>query len=180
MRSFIVPGVLLLVAGLAACSQDAPTAVPSALETQLNRSAAQCQNLRGTVEARFLTPEEQAQLPPYAIEAGIPADIGGTLFDDSGNAIGEAYAWIDALEQPGGGAVQIEMRHRYVIDGSQLDTQDRGVLAPIAPPLYRFNNRLEVTGGTGAFATASGFIRAHGTVVIGGDIELRYQARICT
>lgn len=175
MRS-IIPVVLLLAGGLAACGQDAPTAVPDAIEPQLSRSAAQCQNLGGTVEARFLTPAEQALLPPHA--AG--ADIGGTLLDREGNVIGDAYAWIDALAQAGSGALQIEMRHRYVINGSQLDTQDRGVLSPIDPPLYRFNNRLEVNGGTSDFAGASGFIRAHGTVVIGGDIELRYQGRVCT
>jgi hypothetical protein len=52
------------------------------------------------------------------------------------------------------------------------------VLSPVEPPLYRFNNRLEVVGGTDGSANASGFIRAHGTVVIGGDIALQYQGRV--
>jgi hypothetical protein len=180
MRSSIIPGVLWLVAGLAGCSPDVPTSVPNPAQVQLSRSAAQCDNLGGTVEAHFLTPTEQASLPSYAVVQDTPADIGGTLFDGEGHAIGEAFAWIVALAQPGRGALQIEMRHRYVLNGSQLDTQDRGVLSPLDPPLYRFNNRLEVTGGTGAFAGATGFIRAHGTVVIGGDIELRYHGRLCT
>jgi hypothetical protein len=34
------------------------------------------------------------------------------------------------------------MRHRYVIGSSAFDTQDEGTLAPIDPPLFRFNNRL--------------------------------------
>jgi hypothetical protein len=166
---------LLLVQALLACSGDSPTSVPDVQEPQFNRAATSCQNLRGTVEARFLTPAEQELLPGTA--AG--AVIGGVLFDDEGQAIGEAYAWIDGLEPRGDGALHILMRHRYVIGGSILDTEDRGILAPISPPMYRFNNRLEVTGGTGAFTAASGFISAHGTVVIGGEIELRYQARVC-
>lgn len=175
-RRIIAPGVLVLAAGLAACGRDAPTTAPDALEPRLGRSAAQCQNLSGTVEAHFLTPEEQAALPQHAAAA----DIGGTLFDGEGTAIGDAYAWIVALAPAGSGALQIQMRHRYVISGSQLDTRDRGVLSPIDPPLYRLDNRLDVTGGTGGFAGANGFIHAHGTVVIGGDIELQYQGRVCT
>jgi hypothetical protein len=141
-----------------------------------SRSADACTNLRGTVEARFLTAAEQLALP--AVATG--AVIRGTLFDDDGVAVGAAYAWIDALQPRGNGALYIEMRHRYVIGGDALDTDDTGTLAPVRPPLYRFNNRLAITGGSGAFAQATGMIRAHGTVVIGGDIALQYHGRLCS
>jgi hypothetical protein len=167
---------LVLIALVAACSQDVATTVePLGDAAAASRSADACTNLRGTVQAHFLTPAEQATLP--AIAAG--AVIGGTLLDDEGAVIGDAYAWIDALEQRGDGALHIEMRHRYVIGGAALDTDDTGTLSPVQPPLYRFDNRLNVTGGTGDFVDASGFIRAHGSVEIGGDIALQYQGRLC-
>lgn len=168
----VAPALFVLVA---ACSQDVMPSEPQYNLAAASRSAETCTNLRGTVEARFLTAAEQLALP--AVATG--AVIGGTLFDDDGVAIGAAYAWIDALQPRGDGALYIEMRHRYVIGGDALDTQDTGTLAPVQPPLYRFNNRLAITGGSGAFAQATGMIRAHGTVVIGGDIALEYHGRLC-
>jgi hypothetical protein len=107
-------------------------------------------------------------------------DRHGTLLDDDGVVVGEAFAWIDGLEPRGEGAIRTQMRHRYVIDGSALDTEDQGVLSPMDPPTYWFNNRLEVVGGTGAFSDAGGMIRSHGTVdLAGGAIQLAYQGRIC-
>lgn len=174
MRSHRIAALPLLL--LAAACQDttAPLAPPDSVAAT-SRSAAACMNLRGTVEARFLTPAEQAALPSLA--AG--AVIGGTLFDHTGTAIGDAYAWIDALEPRGNGALHIQMRHRYVIGGDSFDTNDVGTLAPRQPPLYRFNNRLTVSGGTGALVGATGLILAHGAVVIGGDIMLEYHGRLC-
>jgi len=156
-----------LVIALSACDGPAPTEVTAeALSPLLSRSAASCGNVAGTVTAAFVQGEDQ--------------DIQGTLFDGEGNAIGDAYAWIDELKPRGNGAISVSMRHRYVIDGSALDTEDRGVLSPMDPPVYWFNNRLEVVGGTGIFSDASGMIRSHGTVNMGsGAIELAYHGRIC-
>ncbi|HUF30018.1 MAG TPA: hypothetical protein VMM77_05070 [Gemmatimonadaceae bacterium] len=175
MRTSSILSVLLLTGTLASCGRDAPTAAEQDPLPQLARSAAACQNISGTVDARFLSDAERSALPAYA--AG--ADIAGTLFDRTGTPLGEAYAWIDDLRQAGGGSIHLAMRHRYVIGGSLLDTDDRGVLAPVSSPLYRFNNRLEIVGGTGAYAVATGFISAHGTVVLGGAIELQYHGRLC-
>ena len=61
-----------------------------------------------------------------------------------------------------------------------MRTSDEGVLAPIDVPLYRFNNRLTVVGGSGIYANATGMLIAHGTVNLAtGAIELRYQGRVC-
>jgi hypothetical protein len=178
MRSHRI-AALPLLALVAACGQDAVAPIeplePLASVAAASGSAAACTQLRGTVQARFLTGAEQEALPPLADGAV----IGGTLFDDRGVAIGDAYAWIDDLVPRGNGALHIEMRHRYVIGGEAFDTEDTGTLSPVDPPLYRFNNRLTVAGGTGGFAGATGLILAHGTVVIGGDIALQYHGRLC-
>lgn len=162
--SAVIP---ILVVALSAC--DVPTATDPALESGsllLNRSAQSCDNIQGTVTAAFVEGEDW--------------DIQGTLFDENEVAIGQAFAWIDALEPQGNGAIATSMRHRYVIDGSNLDTVDRGMLSPSAPPEYWFNNRLEVMGGTGAFSEAGGIIRSHGTVdLASGAIQLAYHGRVC-
>lgn len=159
--------ISILVVGLAAC--DGPTATEVPLEpgqVLLNRSAESCDNIRGTVTASFVEGQDW--------------DIQGTLFDENHVAIGDAFAWLDDFEPRANGAIAVSMRHRYVIDGSELDTEDRGVLSPRGPPVYWFNNRLEVVGGTEAFADAQGIIRSHGTVdLASGAIQLAYHGRVC-
>ncbi len=166
MRYLAVPPTLLLLV-LAACEGPGPLAPPMAPhDALLSRSAGDCTNLSGSVSARFVEEEDW--------------DIEGDVFDDEGLRIGGALAWIDELTAQGNGGFGVRMRHRYLIDGSALDTEDAGVLSPTAPPVYGFNNRLEVVGGTHAFDGATGFIRSHGEVDFGtGRIELRYHGRIC-
>jgi hypothetical protein len=153
---------------LAACEAPAPTEFetdegPVAL---FSRSAAWCDNLAGSIEASFV------DNPDWDIEAD--------LFDTAGNPVGHGFAWIDDLDPRGEGSIHVDMRHQYVIGGSSLLTRDQGVLSPEAPPLYRFNNRLEVVGGDGDFAGATGVLRAHGTVDLGsGEIHLDYHGRVC-
>jgi hypothetical protein len=176
MRAMIgLPATLLLLA--AACAPDLPTAATAPEGRAVFALAGdRCSNIAGSVTARFLSEAEREAVA--AIAPG--AVIGGTLFDDQGNAIGDAYAWIDDLLPRGAGAFHIAMRHRYVLGDSSFDTSDEGTLAPIDLPLFHFNNRLAITGGTGALAAASGLVRASGTVELGGDIMLRYHGRICS
>ncbi|TVP54009.1 MAG: hypothetical protein EA351_14090 [Gemmatimonadales bacterium] len=164
---YLALAVLTLALGLPACDAPVPTQVAPELDPPLFSLAAEtCGNIAGTVTAQFVQGEDW--------------DIEGTLFDGDGVAVGDAFAWIDGLEPRGDGAIETRMRHRYVIDGSSLDTEDRGVLSPAEPPVYRFNNRLEVVGGTGAFSEAGGMIRSHGTVdLVGGSIQLAYHGRVC-
>jgi hypothetical protein len=152
---------------LAACEAPAPT-LPTAESgpPALNLSSASCGNVSGTVTAAFVQGQD------WQIE--------GTLFDDTGAVLGDAFAWIDDLEPRGDGAIGIRMRHRYEIGGGAFETMDQGVLSPIAPPEYWFNNRLEVVGGEGDLEGARGMIRSHGTVDLGsGDIFLAYHGRLC-
>lgn len=165
MRHATLAG-MLLVATLAAC-EGAPTGseAPSPL---LSRSAADCTNVRGVIDAAFVS----------------GSDIEGTIIDEALGE-GDAFATVTSISEAGQGALHVTLEHEYVWqfaagDGSIL-TEDEGVLSPVDPPLYRFNNRLEVTGGTGELAGATGMIRAYGTVDFGsGQIDLRYHGRVCT
>lgn len=166
MRYLALPA-LFVTASLVACDAHGPTVPPAQPDAPLlSASAAACENLAGTVTASFVDGEAW--------------DIEGDLFDAGGDRIGAAFAWIDEVTPRGSGSVGLRMRHKYIIDGSELDTSDEGILAPAAPPVFLFNNRLEVIGGTGTFDGATGFLRAHGTVDFGtGSIELAYHGRLC-
>jgi hypothetical protein len=162
---YLAAMIAIVALGLAACEAP-PTGIGAEAEALLSRSSETCDNLSGTITAAFV--------------AGEDWDIEGTLFDEQGAPLGDAFAWIDDAEPRGDGSLHLDMRHRYVIDGSDLVTEDRGVLSPIDPPLLRFNNRLEVVGGSGAFSAATGVIRAHGTVDMGSaEIRLAYHGRVC-
>jgi len=56
------------------------------------------------------------------------------------------------------------------------------VAAPINPPAeYSINNQVDITGGTGRLAGASGFLRTHGTVNLQtGVVSVDYHGRIST
>lgn len=169
---YLAGAVAVIGLALSACEVPAPTGIEAEEATALlSRAAPSCGNLKGSIEASFVSGEAW--------------DIEAQLFDLAGNSVGHGFAWIDALEPhgegaPGEGAIHADLRHHYVIGGSDLYTEDRGVLSPIAPPLFAFNNRLEVTGGTGAFDGATGMLRAHGTVDLGsGEIHLSYHGRVC-
>ena len=158
MRAPVVLAALISSA-VAAC--DSPTVTPSVQDPLLrNLVATSCQNIGGTVDAAFVSGTQ----------------IQGTI---TGSVEGAAFATVDQLTQSGNGAYHVLLRHRYVTVSGEVWTTDAGVLTPIDPPLFRFNNRLTVVGGTGVYANATGSIQAHGTVILGGAIELRYHGHVC-
>lgn len=165
MRYAILTGAML--AAVPAACEGAPSG-PESVAPLVNRSAADCTNVRGAIDAAFVS----------------ASDIEGTIFDET-LGTGNASATVTELTAAGDGALHVRLEHEYAWqfeggDGSIL-TEDQGVLSPIDPPLYRFNNRLEVVGGTGQLAGASGAIRAHGAVDLGsGQIDLAYHGRVCT
>jgi hypothetical protein len=180
-RLVFLPATLLL---LAACRPDAPIApeLPRMDVTANGHAAvpaARCFNVRGAVTAAFVA---SSVLHPVD---GDPAMIEGQT---SGDVVSDAYAWVDFLShQPAdpswSGAIQIRMRHLYVDPAKSWSvwTEDEGVLAPVGPGVYRFNNRLEVAGGSGAFAGATGWLRSHGTVdFAANEIVLEYHGRLCS
>jgi hypothetical protein len=181
-RLVFLPATLLL---LAACRPDAPIA-PDLPGTDVTANAdvaapaARCFNVRGPVAAAFVASSEVLH----------PVDDDAAMIEGqtSGNVVSDAYAWVDFLSHPPAdpswsGAIQIRMRHLYVDPGQgwSVWTEDEGVLAPVGPGVYRFNNRLQVAGGSGAFAGATGWLRSHGTVdFIANEIVLEYHGRLCS
>ena len=160
MRALIIPATVVAIAALAGC--DSGTATSPRADAALKRGPdASCQNIRGTIAAAFVSATE----------------IEGTI---AGSVEGLAFATIDRITPSGNGALHVLLRHRYAVQGGDVLTSDIGVLAPIDPPLYRFNNRLTVVGGTGVYANATGTIHGHGTVNLAtGAIDLRYNGRVC-
>jgi hypothetical protein len=180
-RLVFLPATLLL---LGACQPDSPSApeLPRMIVTPDMAGAApadRCFNVRGSVAAAFV-----ASTVVHPVD-GDAAMIEGQT---SGDVVSDAYAWVDFLSHPPvdpswSGAIRIRMRHLYV-DPAQLWsvwTEDEGVLAPVEPGVYRFNNHLEVAGGSGAFAGATGWLQSHGTVdFTANEIILEYHGRLCT
>lgn len=182
--AFLSAAPLLL---LGACRPDAPTA-PDLLhlpgtgvtaDTNIS-AAARCFNVGGSVAAAFVGSSDM--LHPLDGDAAM---IEGQT---SGDVMSDAYAWVDFLSHPPAdpswtGAIQIRMRHLYVDPNEEWKvwTEDEGVLAPLGAGVYRFNNRLQVKGGSGTFAGATGWLRSHGTVdFVANEIVLEYQGRLCS
>jgi hypothetical protein len=185
-RLVFLPATLLLL--LPACRSEAPIApellrmdrpVTVGAAVQASAPAARCFNVRGPVEAAFVG--SSIVLHPVTGDA---AAIEGQT---SGDVVSDAYAWVDFLSHPPAdpswsGAIEIRMRHLYVAPDQSWSvwTEDEGVLAPVEAGVYRFNNRLEVAGGSGAFAGATGRLRSHGTVdFVANEIVLEYHGRLC-
>jgi hypothetical protein len=180
-RRVYLPTALLLLTG---CQADAPSS-PESLGANVSLAArgaapaGQCFNVRGPVEAAFVASSEM--LHPVDGDAAV---IEGQT---SGDVVSHAYAWVDFLSHPPAdaswsGAIQIRMRHLYVAPDQSWSvwTQDEGVLAPVEPGVYRFDNRLTVAAGSGAFAGATGWLRSHGTVDFASNaIVLEYHGRLC-
>ena len=72
--------------------------------------------------------------------------------------------------------------HTYTTNGGDtFTTSDAIVLSPIDPPVYGVNNRALVTGGTGIYQDAFGFIEDHGTFNFQtGVVSVDYHGQICT
>ena len=105
----------------------------------------------------------------------------GTFTDSDGNILGSFVACATALEQEGQGAQKLQLVHTYTTDGGDtFTTSDDVVLSPIDPPLYGVNNRALVTGGTGIYEDAFGFINDHGTFSFEtGEVSVDYHGQIC-
>jgi hypothetical protein len=106
----------------------------------------------------------------------------GTFTDNEGNVLGTFLACATGFQQSGDGALRFQLMHTYTTTGGDtFTTTDNIVAPPIDPPLYGVNNRAEITGGTGAFQDAFGFISDHGTVnLFTGVVSVEYHGRICT
>jgi hypothetical protein len=114
-----------------------------------------CQNISGHIQGQII---------------GLNSACGGALTEIgsfSGNPGGTFVACITNMQQRGDGALVFTVT-------------DHVIAGPIAPPLYRINNRANITGGTGLYEDAFGFIRDHGTVDLqAGVVTVDYEGRLC-
>jgi hypothetical protein len=186
-HSIPVGATLAALALVLGCDGPAPTSPHPHLLADRGQPSG-CTNISGTIVASFLPgwmpgPGPVADpTPPGPTDPN--TDIVGHVF---GSVNGDAFAKIDAIRPSDDGTLHVALRHTYVARdaaGAELGrvyTSDEGVLDPFAPPAYRFNNRLAVIGGAGAFAGATGMIQGHGSVNLGtGAIALDYTGRVCS
>jgi hypothetical protein len=99
----------------------------------------------------------------------------------TGDVSGDVSIVITAMQQLPGGEVRFQAQCTMVTSKGTLMTNDNAALSPIDAPLYRVNNRLDVSGGTGDYTGASGNLHTHGTVnfVPGGLVDLHYRGELC-
>jgi hypothetical protein len=104
--------------------------------------------------------------------------VAGTV---SGGLAGTVSAVILDIQASGDGALHVQMQHTFnTIGGSELRTMDQAVLSPTAPPEYRMDTLYTITGGTGKFVNATGFLHNHGDINLStGAVSLRYDGVIC-
>lgn len=176
--SFSVLALAGLIA-LAACADDArpdPAALilaPTVEHAQL--SVQQCENVQGTGIGNVFTDVEFTGHQPDDLLHGATGS-----------------AWQGPEITPRGPAIHLVTYHLIAKGDMELFTTDRGVAAPVDPPLYRLNIRYEIlpemAGGY------SGFVQVHGDLVISlmddpfetiyndhpnGHWEVWYSGRIC-
>jgi len=174
MRS--IPWALAALTTVAACSSESSTA-PAAGPSQRPAFAvgSECSNVKGTVRANFVSETE----------------VEGTI---SGDVAGQAFATIQSITAKKNGIADVTLTHRYVTPDGEIFTSDKGTLRPISEMIggygdwFDFDNRLTVVGGTGAYAGATGTLRARGllnpfiTAAANygpGGIQLEYSGRVC-
>jgi hypothetical protein len=164
---------IALVAGgalLVGCSQDRLSApadhrlVPPSLASVPNTS---CQHVSGS----FVFTSFQFTSSTSAVGAGnVSGDITGTF----------SAQYFD-LHQNGDGSSVMNARHTISTSAGSITTADVIILRPDQnPAIARPNSRVEVTGGTSAYAGATGQLHTHGEVnlaTLEGSID--FKGEVC-
>jgi hypothetical protein len=152
-------------------TQSLPCAAPTLTSNATPAQANSCQNITGHIDGQIIGPSPAC--------GGGDTEVG--TFTGAGG--GTFIACITAFEQKGNGSLRFELTHTYTTSsGDTFTTTDRVVAAPTNRPAeYLINNQVDITGGTGRLADASGFIRTHGTVNLQtGVVSVDYHGRMCT
>ena len=144
------------------------------LTTPMTRARSNnCQGINGHIEGQVIGPS--------LLCGGALTEL-GPFTDSEGNILGHFLACATGSEQEGNGAKKLQLVHIYTTnEGDTFTTSDDIVLSPIDPPVYGVNNHALVTGGTGSYENASGFIADHGTFSFEtGEVSVDYHGQICT
>jgi len=163
----LAPTLVWLALG---CSGRDPTQPTLLIDAAVVQTPA-AQNIAGHVDGQIIGPS--LACGGALTEVGTFTGLGGGTF----------IACITAMEQQGNGSLRFELAHTYTTSsGDTFTTTDRVVAAPTNRPAeYLINNQVDITGGTGQLAGASGFLRTHGTVNLQtGVVSVDYHGRIST
>ena len=151
-----------------ACGDSQPTSpdgsadAAARLSRSESRSGSGCRDVQGTIVEYITGPNTAA----------------GKI---TGDVSGDVSIVITALRQMEGGVVQFDAHCTMVTADGTFNATDQATLTPIEAPLYRVNNRLAVSGGTGEYSGVTGKLHTHGTAnfVPGGLVDLRYRGQLC-
>ena len=164
------PLALTLVWLALGCSGRDPTQPTLLIDAAVVQTPA-AQNIAGHVDGQIIGPSPACG--GGLTELGTFTGLGGGTF----------IACITAMAQQGNGSLRFELTHTYTTSsGDTFTTTDRVVAAPTNRPAeYLINNQVDITGGTGQLAGASGFLRTHGTVNLQtGVVSVDYHGQIST
>lgn len=181
LLSFLVAVSLTLL--VAACD-SADTATIMAPGADVKTSS--CVNVRHTGEAQLGFP---VIIP---IDPAAPLVGGGGLPTPTviGPYSGLMSSILRSEQQAGNGAVHYTLVHYFEEDGtgSSFWTEDSAVCAPVGtnPMTCLVNNRMNVVGGRGRFADASGRLHNRGLITITdpagnpfGSLKVNLTGRVC-
>jgi hypothetical protein len=170
---------LTLAAGLVACDEPTRPTMIHQLPEQSRLTAVTSgaidpgalrvsQNISGHISGQIIGPNPACN--------GALTEI-GTFTGQPG---GTFVACVTNMQQRGDGALVFDLVHTYTTEtGDTFTTSDHVVAGPINPPVYRINNLANITGGTGVYEGASGFIHDSGTLnFAAGVVSVDYHGRI--
>jgi len=177
-KLFIATGIMASVV-ITACDGQrsaSPTEPSTSATVSLSASSSQSraagvsENISGHISGQIIGPNPACN--------GALTEI-GTFTGQPG---GTFVACVTNMQQRGDGALVFDLTHIYTTEnGDTFNTSDHVVAGPINPPVYRINNRASITGGTGLYEGASGFIHDSGTLnFAAGVVSVDYHGRIST
>lgn len=126
-----------------------------------------CQPVAGTIDASVL--------------GGEPVNVLGRV---SGDLAGATRAVLTGQTEGENGTVDLTLTHDFVTeDRSTLQTEDTATWTPVPGQtgVFHMATDYQITGGTGAYAGATGSLRNEGIADTNtGLVTLRYEGEVCT
>ena len=125
---------------------------------------ADCDSIQGTIAGQ--------QTGPTTFMGTVTGDLAGT-------ALGQNF---QIVKVSGDRTFQFVVDRIFVTaQGDLYNTVVVGVLSPKAPPVYLVDEHSVITGGTGAYAGATGNLHIHGIFDFStGQFSIAYHGEVCT
>jgi hypothetical protein len=138
--------------------------VPALTLGAANAAQADCASVQGTAAGQ--------QTSPTTFMSTMTGDLAGMLFGEN----------FQVVKVSGGRTFHFVVDHILLTPQGELDfSAPEGVLSPMAPPVYLADEHNVITGGTGAYAGATGNIDIHGMIDFStGLFSFAYHGQICT